>query len=241
MEAVILSLFTFLSTFLGGLFAVKFQNKLHLIMGFTAGVLLGVVSFDIFPEIISQVADGGFRPIEPMIALVLGFLLFHIVEKTIVVHHAHEGDYADHKHPHVGILSALALAGHSFMDGVGIGLGFQVNAAVGLLVAIAVISHDFTDGMNTITLMLTHKNSTEKSKAFLLLDAVAPVLGALSTLFFSVSPHFLIWYLGFFAGFLLYIGASDILPEAHSRHSSLKLIALTVLGTALIFAVTRVA
>ncbi len=239
MQAIILSITTFFSTFFGGLFAVKFKNKLHLIMGFTAGVILGVVAFDIFPEIISMVNETGIKPIEPMIALVVGFLLFHILEKSIVIHHGHESDYAEHKHPHVGILSALALAGHSFMDGVGIGLGFQVNPAVGFLVAIAVISHDFTDGMNTVTLMLLNHNSTKKSKIFLFIDSFTPILGALSTLFFKVSPHFLILYLGFFAGFLLYIGASDILPEAHSKHSSIKLIGLTILGAALIFLITR--
>ena len=208
-------------------------------MGFTAGVLLGVVSFDIFPEIISQIKANNFGSTEVMIALVLGFLLFHVLEKFLVIHHSHEGDYADHRHPQVGMLSALALAGHSFMDGVGIGLGFQVNPAVGLLVAIAVISHDFTDGMNTVTLMLTNNNTPRKSKMFLLLDAVTPVLGAVSTLFFKVSPHFLVLYLGFFAGFLLYIGASDILPEAHSKQSSAKLIGLTILGVVFIFLITR--
>ncbi len=239
MQPILLSIATFFSTLIGGLFAIRFKTKLHLIMGFTAGVLLGVVSFDIFPEIIHQVSENHFPSIEPMIALVIGFLLFHILEKAIVIHHAHEGDYADHKHPHVGILSALALAGHSFMDGVGIGLGFQINPAVGLLVAVAVIAHDFTDGMNTITLMLSNNNTAKKSKLFLLLDAVTPVLGAASTLFFHVSPHFLVWYLGFFAGFLLYIGISDILPEAHSKHSSFKLIGLTIIGTVFIFFVTR--
>jgi len=74
---------------------------------------------------------------------------------------------------------------------------------------------------------------------FLLLDASAPVLGALSTLFFKVSPRFLILYLGVFAGFLLYIGVSDILPEAHSKHSSLKMIGLTAFGSAFIFLITR--
>ena len=208
-------------------------------MGFTAGVLLGVVAFDIFPEIINQLIATGYEPIYAMIALVSGFLIFHILEKSIVIHHSHEDEYADHKHPDVGVLSALALAGHSFMDGVGIGLGFQVSNAVGILVAIAVISHDFTDGMNTITLMLTNKNTVSKAKWFLFLDALTPVLGALSTLFFHVSSHFLILYLGFFAGFLLYIGASDILPEAHSKHSSWKTVALTVLGVVLTFIITR--
>src|SRR6185295_12864996 len=100
--------------------------------------------------------------------LVLGFLLFHILEKSIAMHHAHEGHWEDHKHPYVGVVSALALAGHSFMDGVGIGLGFQISPAVGLLVAVAVISHDFTDGMNTVALMLNNKHTDRNSKIFLL-------------------------------------------------------------------------
>ena len=209
-------------------------------MGFTAGVLLGVVSFDIFPEIINLIKDNNFDPTGAMIALVLGFLIFHVLEKSVAMHHIHDGHYPDHKHPHVGMLSALALAGHSFMDGVGIGLGFQVSPAVGFLVAIAVIAHDFTDGMNTVTLMLTNNNTAQKSKVFLLIDAVAPVLGALSTLLFNMPSRFLVLYLGFFAGFLLYIGVSDILPEAHSKESSYKLIGLTVLGSVLIFLIARI-
>jgi zinc transporter ZupT len=236
---IIFSVLTFASTFLGGMFAIKNKSKIHYIMAFAAGVLLGVVSFDIFPEIIELVKKYNFNSVEAMVALVLGFLIFHILEKSILIHSVHEEDYAAHKHPNVGVLSALALAGHSFMDGVGIGLGFQINPAIGILVAIAVISHDFTDGMNTVTLMLSHKNTDKKAKLFLYLDALTPVLGVASTLFFTVSPHFLVLYLGFFAGFLLYIGASDILPEAHSENSSYKLIGLTTLGVLLIFAITR--
>ena len=239
MLAVIFSIATFFSIFFGGLFAARFREHIHEIMAFAAGVLLAVVSFDIFPEIIEQIKINNFNPIGAMVALVLGFLIFHILEKTILIHHAHETDYAEHKHPSVGVLSALALAGHSFMDGIGIGLGFQINPGIGLLVAIAVISHGFTDGLNNTTLMLVHKNELKKAKKFLLLHAIAPVLGAISTLFFKVSPHFLILYLGFFAGFLLYIGASDILPEAHSQKSSYKLIGLTVLGVAFIFIISR--
>ena len=239
MQAVLFSIATFFSTYFGGLLAVKLKNKIHLIMGFTAGVLLAVVSFDILPEIIDQIKNNNASSTEAMVALVFGFLLFHILEKTLLIHHAHEGDYAEHHHPQVGVLSALALAGHSFMDGVGIGLGFKINPTVGFLVAIAVISHDFTDGMNTVTLMLSNNNTVKKTKKFLFLDATTPVLGALSTLLFRVSDHFLVLYLGFFAGFLLYIGVSDILPEAHSQHSSYKLIGLTVLGVVFIFIVTR--
>jgi len=238
-QPILFSLLTFLSTFLGGLFAVRFKNKFHYIMAFAAGVLLGVVSFDILPEIIEQLKIYNFNSIDVMVAMVLGFLVFHVLEKSILIAHCHDEDCKGHRHPHIGLAGALALAGHSFMDGVGIGLGFQINATVGLLVTIAVISHDFTDGMNTVTLMLSHRNTAKKSKMLLLLDSATPVLGAVSTLFFAVPPYFLVLYLGFFAGFLLYIGASDILPEAHAEHSSYKLIGLTVLGVLFIFIVTR--
>jgi len=241
MEAIVFSIATFFSTFFGGLFSIHNKDRLHKIMGFTAGVLVGVVFFDIFPEIINQISSHGYSPTGAMVALVLGFLVFHILEKVIVIHHSHEDEYADHHHPHVGILAALALAGHSFMDGVGIGLGFQVSPSIGLLVAIAVIAHDFTDGMNTVALVLTNKNSTKRARWFLVLDAFTPVLGVLSTLFIHFPDSFLVLYLGFFAGFLLYIGASDILPEAHSKHSSIKTIGLTLLGVILIFIITRFA
>ncbi len=240
MQIILLSIAAFASTFLGGLFSIKNKNRLHSILGFTAGVLMGVVFFDIFPEIIDLIRNNSFGTTGAMVALASGFLVFHILEKSILIHHSHEEEYADHKHPHVGVASALALAGHSFMDGVGIGLGFQVSPTVGLLIAVAVIAHDFTDGMNTIGLMLSNNNTVEKSKWFLLLDAITPILGAISTLFFHVPTSFLVLYLGFFAGFLLYIGASDILPEAHSSHSSFKIIGLTIMGMAFIFIITQI-
>lgn len=234
------ALLTFVSTFVGGLAGLRLAYKSHLILGFTAGVMLGVVAFDILPEITRLVAELKIDPIQPMIALVVGFLLFHSFEKLVLIHHGHEEEYGKHKHPTVGALSALALAGHSFMDGVGIGLAFQVSSAVGILVAIAVVAHDFSDGLNTVSIALLHKNNYRKSVMFLIIDALAPVVGVLSTNFFHLPANFLVIYLGFFAGFLLYIGASDILPEAHSEHSSVGLIALTCLGAAFIFLVTRV-
>lgn len=238
--AIIFTILTFVSTFLGGLVGLRYKDKLHLILGFTAGVLLGVVAFDILPELIGLLNQTQIEPIIAMGALVAGFLIFHILEKLLIIHHAQENEYGEHKHPTVGIFSALALSGHSFLDGVGIGLGFQVSSAVGVLVAIAVISHDFSDGLNTVSLMLAHKNSVARAKKLLLLDAIAPILGVLSTLLFTVPDKILVLYLGFFAGFLLYIGASDILPEAHSQHPSRWTIVMTIIGVTFIFLVTRV-
>lgn len=241
MEAIIFTILTFVSTFLGGLAGFRYKDKLHLILGFTAGVLLAVVSFEILPEIIILTNELGIPPINPMIALVVGFLLFHIFEKALLIHQGQEEFYSEHKHPSVGVASALALSGHSFMDGVGIGLGFQISPGVGLIVALAVIAHDFSDGLNTVSLALINKNTNKKAFGLLLIDAIAPVLGVLSTLFFSVPKNILVLYLGFFAGFLLYIGASDILPEAHSQRSSLATILMTIIGVVFIFIVSRIA
>ncbi len=239
MELVVLALATFLSTLLGGLTAIKNKRYIHHILGLTAGIILGVIAFDILPELFELVHANNLNATAPMISLVIGFLAFHILEKSVLIHHAHETEYGKHKHPHVGVVSALALSGHSFLDGVGIGLGFQVNTAVGIAVAIAVIGHDFADGLNTVSLMLSHKNNLKRTIGLLLLDAIAPVLGVLSTMFFQISDANLVIYLGFFAGFLLYIGASDILPQAHEENSSRITIGLTVLGAFMMFVLTR--
>ena len=230
---------TFFSTLLGGMLALKYSNKLNIILGFTAGVMLSVVAFDILPEIVNLSEETGIPFSNAMIALVGGFLLFHVLEKVVLIHHNHENDYHSHHHPSVGSFSAIALISHSFLDGVGIGLAFQASAVTGVAVALAVIAHDFSDGLNTVSLMLTHKNSKKKAFMFLTLAAIAPVLGGFSTLFFSFNDTFLLWYLGFFAGFLLYIGASDILPEAHSEKSNFKVLLATVFGAIFIYFVVH--
>jgi zinc transporter ZupT len=230
------------STLAGGAMALRFRDRLHYLLGFTAGVLLGVVAFDLLPEIFELAHAHAFDPSASMIALVVGFLLFHSLEKFVLVHPAQEEHYSHHHHPNVGLASAAVLAGHSVMDGVAIGIGFQVSAVVGVTVAIAVIAHDFSDGLNTVGLMLRHRNSTRRALAMLVVDAVAPLVGVLLTLAFTIPPFQLMTYLGFFAGFLLYIGVSDILPEAHSRAGpgvAVKLIALTCCGAAFVYTVVR--
>lgn len=240
MDAVLFSIASLLSTCAGGVFALKFNKQLHFILSFTAGVLLGVVSFDILPEIFAQARNSGLSPNDAMVALVAGFLFFHSMEKFVLVHHAHENTFAPHHHPNVGILTAFALAGHSFLDGVGIAVAFQASQPVGIAVGVAVVAHDYCDGLNTVSLMLVHRNSKPRSLAMLVLDAVAPVLGAALTQAFQMPTRLLILFLGFFAGFLFYIAASDVLPEAHSRaegKTTLVLIGLTAFGTFLIFCI----
>jgi len=234
------ALATLVSTALGGLFALRNRDRLHLVLGFSAGVIVGVVTFDLLPEIAHLASDTGTNFRIPMIGLAAGFLGFHVLEKSLLLHHSHESEYGQHHHPSVGVASALALSAHSFTDGVGIGLAFQVNHTVGFSVALAVIAHDFADGLNTVSLMLAHGNKRGRALALLALDAAAPVVGAAATLLFSVPARDLLIYLGVFAGFLLYIGASDILPEAHASHPSRLTVAMTVVGVAAMYVVISI-
>ncbi|HET7530252.1 MAG TPA: ZIP family metal transporter [Mycobacteriales bacterium] len=237
---VVLALATVVSTALGGGFALRHRDRLHLILGLTAGVIVGVVAFDVLPEIADLSESTGVDFRYAMIALAAGFLGFHAVEKWLLVHNAHEHEYAaGHHHPSVGIASALALCGHSLADGLAIGLAFQVDDGVGVAVAIAVIGHDFADGLNTVSLMLAHGNPRRRAALLLALDCVAPLIGAALTLAFTVPDDVLLMYLGAFAGFLLYIGASDILPEAHAEHPSLATLGLTVAGVTAMYGVSE--
>jgi zinc transporter ZupT len=236
---VLVALLTVVSTALGGIVALRSSDRLHLVLGFAAGVMLGLVAFDLLPELFDLSTVDVLGVPAPMVAFAAGFLLLHVVERSVAMHGAHESEYETHHHhnPQVGLASALALSAHSFLDGVGIGLAFQVNNGVGLAVSIAVISHDFADGLNTVTVMRMHGNDRRRTVALLVTDAVAPVLGALSTLFFSVGDHVLALYLGGFAGFLLYLATADILPEAHARHPSRLTLVSTVAGVAMMWVV----
>ncbi len=232
---VLVAMAAVLSTTVGGIFALRHRDHLHLILGFTAGVLFGLVAFDLLPEIFELGTDLTLFGLPAvMYAFVLGFLALHVLERTMALHDAHEHEYESHQHPRIGIVSAIALITHSFLDGLGIGLAFQVNNGVGFAVALAVIAHDFADGLNTVSLMVAHGNSPRRARIMLALDAVAPIAGAALTLVLSLPDSVVALYLGFFAGFLLYLATGDILPEAHSRHPSRLTLLLTVAGVVFI-------
>lgn len=228
-----------LSTFAGGVYAFFNQDKMHRLLGFSAGVILGIVAFEILPEVFELAGEQKTDAIWPMVALVVGFLTFHIMEKLLIIHSAHEAEYGRHHHPKLGMMSAFALISHSLIDGIGIGLAFKINTTIGLAVAAAVIAHDFVDGLNTVSLMLSHKNSKATTWRYLLLDAVMPAVGVVLALLLPIPSSWLTILLGFFGGTFLYICAGDILPEAHSKHPSGLTMVLTVLGVIMIFSITR--
>jgi len=236
--ALLLGLATVFSTLLGGLFALRKQDKLHLILGFSAGAVIGVAFFDLLPEAI-ELGTKHYAASTITSVVAAGFLVFMLLSRTFLLHpHANHEEHEEHPgvgESQAGNLGAISLSIHSFLDGVGIGLAFQVSASVGLIVAAAVLAHDFSDGINTVSFILKHKGNTKRAFGWLLVDALAPFLGVVSTLFFSLPEKELGLVLALFCGFFFYIGASDLLPESQHRHPKLVTSVMTVLGALVIF------
>lgn len=227
----------FVSTMLGGSLALKLRDRLHIILGFSAGAVVAVAFFDLMPEALELGSHA--HALSTVVSFVaLGFLSYLFLDRVLLLHaHTHEDGDIEHE-SHVttrGYVRAASLSFHSFLDGVGIGLAFQVSPAVGLVVAAAVLAHDFSDGINTVNVVVRHGGEYKKALRWLFVDAVAPVLGVLVTLLFTVSEDLLGLLLAVFAGFFLYIGASDLIPESHHQHPKFMTTAMTLLGAAALY------
>ncbi|MFF8274554.1 ZIP family metal transporter [Streptomyces lateritius] len=252
--AVLVALGAFLMTLFGGWTAQRVTDRRHLVLGLAGGLMLGVVGLDLLPEALEAAGDPVFGVPRALLLFVGGFLLAHAVERLLAVRQAAHGAGADWgaarsasmsgggratggRAPQVGLTAAAAMVAHSLMDGIALGAAFQVGGGMGATVAVAVVTHDFADGFNTYTITSLYGNARRKAVAMLVADALAPILGAASTLLFTLPEELLGSYLGFFGGALLYLAAAEILPEAHHEHPARATLLCTVAGVAFIWLV----
>lgn len=221
----IIALAAFVATLIGGLFALRLRDRLHLVLGFSAGAILGVAFFDLLPEALS-LAAGAYDASTILSITALGFVTYLVLDRLVLMH----GHSPDDGHSHRGVAGASALSLHSLLDGVAVGFAYQVSPAIGLVVAVAVLTHDFSDGINTVGLILKNGGTRREAFRWLTLDALAPVVGIGLTLFYTLPETSLSLLLALFAGFFLYIGASDLIPESHHAHPVRWTTVATVLG-----------
>ncbi len=224
-----IALAAFASTLTGGLLALRLRDKLHLVLGFSAGAVMGVAFFDLLPEAIGFGAR--YRgPADTLAWSALGFMFYLVLDRVLSFH----GD-AEHR----GGFTALVLCIHSLLDGIAIGVAFQSSRAVGIIVAIAVLTHDFSDGINTMNVILKNHGVRTRAMRWLLLDAAAPVLGIASTRLFALPDDAFGLALALFGGFFLYIGASDLIPESYHAHPKFLTTAMTLLGATVLYLAVR--
>jgi len=233
---VLIGIATFFSTLLGGLFALRLKDRLHLILGFSAGAIIGVAFFDLMPEAL-EIGTRNHSPFTITTVIAAGFLAYLVLDRAVILHGHHE----EKDQLRRGSLGAGSLSIHSFLDGAGIGLAFKVSAGLGAVVALAVLTHDFSDGINTVNFILKNKGERIRAFRWLLVDALAPVAGVVSTFFFTLEEEALGLLFALFSGFFLYIGASDLLPESHHAHPVRWTTFMTVAGMGVLYLVTRLA
>lgn len=236
--AIYLAALTVVATALGGVLALKAKDRFHLVLGLSAGLLLGLVGFDLLPEVFHDTEVTGGVP-TVSIAILVGFLLLHISERSFGGHEPVDSEYGDdHSHGSIaGGVGALAMAGHVFLDGAALGVAFKVSTELGIAVFIALLVHAFSDGLNTVSLLVRSGHWESRSKLLLVVDALARIGGAAVGSYVVVEGNFVTIYLALFSGFVIYVATSHILPEAHSRHPSRWTLAATGAGVLAMWAI----
>ncbi len=230
----------FVATISAGIFIKKFKNNIGVVCAFAAGFFIALALFDILPNISSLAFEAQIPYTGPLIVAFAGFfLLFAIDHGFSRFQLKGHSMMAKFSRPRIGLLSTIEFCSHGFIEGLAIGVSFQLELSIGVLVAIAVVSHDFCDGISTLALMLNSGNTMKSSLSMLFIDASAPVLGAVTTLLLTIQSHFLAFALSFLAGSFLYMGAGSLLPDAYKMNRPITTLFFFLTGFFIILVLTK--
>jgi zinc transporter ZupT len=223
------------ATFIGGLIAVRFRHFSSMLVAGGAGLLLGAAFLDLIPEAIGLAGPAGLSAANVLSLTLVSLLLFFGIESCLDAFSARFGELGEQKI--VGRIAGSMLIFHSFRDGMAIGASYLASPSAGYAVAIGIAAHDLGDGMNTILLTTRGESPTLADYAFLGLDAIAPLLGGLTAMWWFSSVRSSVLLLALAAGFFIQMAASDFLPEVrHCKGSRKILLPLVALGAAVIYA-----
>lgn len=199
---------------------------------FAAGALLAAAFFDLLPETIESAAE----PENAMVIVLIGFLLFFVLERSLSWFHHHHDDNESHQAGLGRRNVSLIIIGdtvHNFIDGLAIGAAFLVSPQLGLITTIAIAAHEVPQEIGNFGLLLAKGVKRKKVLIINAVIALATVIGA--ALVYGLGDSFDIsktWLLGITAGFFIYIAASDIIPTIHATASrrSANIQTLVLLG-----------
>jgi len=226
---IVLGLAAAAATLAGGALALRLAGRIHLILGFSAGAVMGVALLDLLPEAL-ELSAGRIGAVTACVAL--GFMAYLTADRALAM----SGPGARRGH-----LGAGSLTIHSITDGLAIGLSFQVSPAAAAVVTLAVLAHDVSDGINTVNVSLAGMAGRTWARRWLLADAAAPLVGILLSRLVSVPRGALALMLAAFAGFFLCIGATELIPASHERHPRAWTTIATLAGCGTIWVVVRLA
>jgi ZIP family zinc transporter/zinc and cadmium transporter len=213
-------------------------DRSQYVNSFAAGLILALVFFHLLPEA-SELSSIAF-PIA-----FIGFFSFYLLENFIVIHsgselHFHASDPClQHTSETNGVMAFSGLSLHSLIDGIIIGVGFELGTEIGILAALAVIAHEVPEGVTSFALI--NEALPDKSFILSLIVAIATPVGALFSLIFiqSLDNNMIGILLALAAGTFIYVSASDLIPQTHGTQN-LKTMFSFLLGAVLIVLISLI-
>ena len=225
-----------------GIFALSIREDLlrkyiFLFISLAVGALLG----DAFIHLIPEAFENSINATSVSILIIVGIIIFFILEKFLHWHHHGEDKDEPLIHP-VGKLVLFSDGVHNFIDGIIIGVSFLVSVPVGIATTIAVILHEIPQEIGDFAVLL-HAGYT-KSRALWLnfLSALCAILGVVLTVVLGETGKvFTAWILPIAAGGFIYVAVADLIPELQKtkkmKHSIFQILAV-VAGVSAMAALT---
>lgn len=199
-------------------FAIKdkiLEEILFLLVGFSAGALIGGAFLHLIPEALEQ---GNAQQV--FFYIILGFTLFFLLEKYLHWRHCH--DEICEIHPFT-YLNLIGDGFHNFLDGMVIAASFLVSIKLGLVTTVAVILHEIPQELGDFAVLIYGGFTKTKALLFNLLSALTAVVGAIVGFFISsTTANFSYFILPLTAGGFIYIASSDLIPELHKEKDTRK-------------------
>lgn len=225
-SVIIVSLVSLIGVFAVSLKEEVLKKYIFIFISLAVGALLG----DAFIHLIPEALESEIGSTLASILVIVGVLIFFILEKFLHWHHHGEDEAEDSIHP-AGKLILFSDGVHNFIDGVIIGVSFIVSVPVGIATTLAVILHEIPQEVGDFAVLL--HSGYEKKRALWLnfLSALCAVLGVLlSFVLKEAGEIFTLWILPIAAGGFIYVAVADLIPELHKtkeiKYSLLQIIAV---------------
>lgn len=219
------------STLVGGILAFRLAGQIAALLAVAAGIVLGVAFFDLLPEAIEN-GDGVWSTRAILTCAACGMTGYLLLNRLLAS--------AERRHWWRAHLGPASLTLHSFLDGLGMGMAFQISPEIGWVVALAVLTHDLADGVNTVSLAM-EATRRETALRWLAVNGAAPLTGVVVGLALDLPGTMLAPIMGVFAGVFLYIGAIELVPRSLARDGRMRTTWQVLAGVALMLVVTLVA
>ncbi|MEX2029072.1 MAG: ZIP family metal transporter [Candidatus Paceibacterota bacterium] len=204
------------------------KKYIFLFISLAVGALLGDAFIHLIPEALENSPNGSLTST----LIIVGILIFFILEKFLHWHHHGEDINQKHIHP-VGKLILFSDGVHNFVDGVIIGASFLVSIPVGIATTIAVIFHEIPQEIGDFAVLL-HAGYTKTRALWLnFLSAITSVLGLIAVFALNQTEETIALYLlPIAAGGFIYVAIADLMPELNKtkdlKRSLAQLIAITI-------------